>query len=430
MGDRETHPLESDSIRDAVQAFYDLRPYPPPVEDLDSYRRRWQDENRRRADFHLHWPDRAYRPDLKVLVAGCGTSQAAKHALRQPASQVVGIDISQTGVDHTQALKRSYHLDNLEVVQLPIERVGELGLHFDKIVCTGVLHHLPDPDQGLRLLREVLVPGGAMHLMLYAAYGRAGVYMLQEYCRRLAIGYSDQEIQDLAVTLTSLPQYHPLAPLLGASPDFQRRDALADALLNPQDRAYTVPQLFDLIDGCGLKFVRWVRQAPYLPQCGGLATTPHAPRLANLPQREQFAAVELFRGTLLRHSLIVCRDDSPGGDDVPRFDGDVWLAYVPLRLAETVAVRKGLPPGAVAVLINPAHGDPDLVLPLDAAELRLVEAIDGRSTIDEIIHRLSKTRASDPRRLKDQAHSLFERLWWYDQVVFDISPKSGEPSAE
>jgi hypothetical protein len=40
-----------------VQAFYDLRPYPPPVEDLDGYRRRWQDENRRRADFHLHWPD-------------------------------------------------------------------------------------------------------------------------------------------------------------------------------------------------------------------------------------------------------------------------------------------------------------------------------------------------------------------------------------
>ena len=85
MDDRETHPLGSDGVRDAVQAFYDLHPYPPPVEDLDSYRRRWQDENRRRADFHLHWPDRAYRPDLKVLVAGCGTSQAAKHALRQPA---------------------------------------------------------------------------------------------------------------------------------------------------------------------------------------------------------------------------------------------------------------------------------------------------------------------------------------------------------
>ena len=78
-----------------MRAFYDLHPYPPPVEDLDGYRQRWQDEGRRRADFHLHWPDKAYRADLNVLVAGCGTSQAAKHALRQPASHVVGIDFSE-----------------------------------------------------------------------------------------------------------------------------------------------------------------------------------------------------------------------------------------------------------------------------------------------------------------------------------------------
>ncbi len=48
-----------------------------------------------------------------------------------------------------------------------------------------------------------------MHLMVYAAYGRAGIYMLQEYCRRLGIGHTDQEIQDLAVTLTALPHTIP-----------------------------------------------------------------------------------------------------------------------------------------------------------------------------------------------------------------------------
>ena len=347
---------------DKVRAFYDLHPYPPPVDDLDGYRRRWQDEGRRRADFHLHWPDHAYRTDLQVLVAGCGTAQAAKHALRQPDSHVVGIDFSAESVRHTEALKRKYNLTNLEVHQLPVERVGELGRRFDKIVCTGVLHHLPDPEAGLRALRDVLATDGAMHLMVYAPYGRAGVYMVQEYCRRLGIGHTDQEIQDLAVTLTALPRTHPLARLLGESPDFQRKDALADALLNPQDRAYTVPQLFEFIEGCGLTFGRWVRQAPYLAQCGGFAQTPHAARLARLPPQEQYAAVELLRGNMVRHNLIVYRDDGAGAGKLPRFDGDGWLDYTPMRLPETIIVQDRLPPGAAAVLINQEHTDTGLVL--------------------------------------------------------------------
>lgn len=76
-----------------------------------------------------------------------------------------------------------------------MERVGELGRSFDKVVCTGVLHHLPDPDEGLRALQDVLNPDGVMHLMVYAAYGRSGVYMLQEYCRRVGIEHTEEEIQ-------------------------------------------------------------------------------------------------------------------------------------------------------------------------------------------------------------------------------------------
>ena len=141
---------------DAVRSFYDQHPYPPPITDLDRYRRLWQDPNRRRAEYHLLWPARPYQKDLEILIAGCGTSQAAKHALRQPEARVTGIDLSATSIEHTAALKRQYNLTNLELYQLPVERVGELGQSFDKIVCTGVLHHLPDPDAGLHALRSVL----------------------------------------------------------------------------------------------------------------------------------------------------------------------------------------------------------------------------------------------------------------------------------
>ena len=84
-----------------------------------------------------------------------------------------------------------------------MERASELASSFEHIICTGVLHHLSSPEGGLRALHDVLEPEGAMHLMVYAPYGRAGVYMLQEYCRRLGIGTSSEEIRALAATTSS-----------------------------------------------------------------------------------------------------------------------------------------------------------------------------------------------------------------------------------
>ena len=288
-----------------VQDFYDRYPYPPPVESLDQYRRAWQDQRKRRADYHLFWPSKSYREDYSVLIAGCGTSQAAKHALRCPTAQVTGIDLSATSVRCTEELKRKYALTNLQVHQLPIDRVMELGMTFDQIVCTGVLHHLADPDAGLAALRGVLKPDGAMHLMVYAPYGRTGIYMLQEFCRRVGIRATDEGIADLISALSVLPPGHPLETLLREAPDFKQEAALADALLHPQDRAYSVPQLFDFIERAGLIFGRWIKQAPYSPRCGVMAGLPQALQMAELSPAEQFAAVELFRGTMVRHSVIV-----------------------------------------------------------------------------------------------------------------------------
>jgi SAM-dependent methyltransferase len=420
MNARTTHRSDHDAVREAVQGFYEQHPYPPPPSDLESYRRRWEDDGRRRADFHLHFPEAAYRGNLQVLVAGCGTSQAARHALRRPGSHVVGIDVSAASLGHTDALKRKHGLSNLELARLPIERAEELGRSFDLIICTGVLHHLPDPAEGFSALRGALAPDGAIHLMVYGTYGRAGVAMLQEYCRRLGVGASDQEIRDLALTLTALPRSHPLARLLVESPDFQRKDALADALLNPQERAFSVPQLLDLIESEGLRFGRWVRQAPYLPQCSGLAATPHAGRLAALPVKEQYAALELFRGTMLRHSLIAYRDHAPGDGGFPRFEGEDWLRYVPIRLPETVCLRERLPAGAAAVLINEAHDYHELFLPIDTEQLRLYEAIDGKTAITGLLERVAGRK--EVPGLYERARWFYRQLWFYDQVVFDASP--------
>ena len=403
---------------DRVQDFYDRYPYPRPVNGLEKYRSRWQDRARRRADYYLFWPVKPYRKDRTILIAGCGTSQAAKHALRWPAAQVTGIDFSATSVRHTEELKRKHDLDNLQVYQLSIERVHDLEMSFDQIVCTGVLHHLADPDAGLKSLRDVLKPDGAMHLMVYAPYGRTGIYMLQEFARRIGIQATDGEIRDFVAALQALPPGHPLENLLRQAPDFRHEAALADALLHPQDRAYSVPQFFDFVERGGLRFGRWLRQAPYSPHCGVMGRIPQAARIAQLPLAEQFAAVELFRGTMLRHSAVLYRSDAPGLLHRISFDGDAWPDYVPIRMPDTICVQERLPPGAAGVLINQSHTYTDLYLPIDAQEKKLFDAVNGKRTIDEIVR---STTTGDGRQ---RARIFFERLWWYDQVVFDASKGS------
>jgi SAM-dependent methyltransferase len=410
----ESAPGPSDPAGD-VRAFYESHPYPAPLDNLDRHRELYRNPDRRRAMSLLLWPARRPAPDRKILVAGCGTSQAVIHAMREPDAQVTAIDISEASLSHTRDLQQKYGIRNLDLRRLAIEEVGSLGEVFDEIICTGVLHHLPDPDEGLRSLRAALARDGALHIMVYAAYGRVGVYMMQEYCRLLGVGATVEDLQELGTVIGTLSGDHPLGAVARRAKDFRQPDALADALLHPVDRAYTVPDLHAWLKRCGLAFARWHEQAPYLPQCGGIARTPHAARLSSLPAPQQHAAVELLRGTMTKHDFIAYRDDRDSESQPIVFDGEAWRAYVPLRLPWTLCIPERLPPGASAVLINQAHSYPDLALPMNPAQERVFSAIDGKRTVGEILRRTAGTADLDRGR------ELIERLWRYDQIVFDAT---------
>jgi SAM-dependent methyltransferase len=396
------------SRSDPIEAFYDRHPYPPPVAGLASSLRESGDDRPARASHHLIWPERPIASIESVLVAGCGTSQAVRHALRHPERRVVGIDVSAASIEHTRVLAAQNEVTNLELHRQPLEEVGNLDEKFDHIVCTGVLHHLADPELGLSRLREVIAPGGALTLMVYGEYGRSGVYLFQEYCRRLGVGTSPQDLADLVATLREIPLGHPLSRLLRETRDFADDDALADALCNPRDRAYTVPELFELVDDTGLRFGRWERQAPYLPDCGAISETPHSVKIRRQPVKEQYALVELFRGTINRHTAILfdAADTTSG-----RLDFSEMGSWVPVPVPTAIAVEERLPSGVAAALINQAHTDTDLVLFVDSRQHEMFRLIDGRRSVAE---------------LGRDAPSFVERLWRHDLVVIDAS---GPPSS-
>lgn len=393
---------------DPIRVFYEAHPYPPPPPDLDGVVDHL-DESRRRVEHHLVWPRLSYRNDYSILVAGCGTSQAVRYAARLPGADVVGIDVSTASLDHTRRLAARYGLTNLDLHELPIEKVGDLGREFDQIVCTGVLHHLADPDAGLAALRSATAPQGALTLMVYGRYGRLGISLLREYCELLGVSPTPLELDDLVATIREIPRTHPVRPLLQSSADFHNNDAIVDALLNPRERAYSVPELLDLVTRSGFRFGRWLRQAPYLPDCGAIAETPHSARLLELPAAEQYAAVELFRGTLARHTVIAYRDDQPGDE---RLDFSLPEAqhHVPLRVPTAISVEERLPEGAAAALLNRAHSSTDLVMFIDTEQRAIFDRIDGAQTVAE---------------LGPDAARFCRRLWRHDLIAIDAS--HGEP---
>jgi hypothetical protein len=209
-----------------------------------------------------------------------------------------------------------------------------------------------------------------------------------------------------------MPLGHPLSRLLRASRDFADDDALADALCNPRDRAYSVPELFELLDAAGLRFGRWERQAPYLPDRGSVGETPHADRIAALAPEMQYTLVELFRGTFTRHTAIAFGADDPAMGAL-EFSGPAVAGWIPVPVPTSIAVEERLPPGAAAALINRAHSESDLVLFVDRGAYDVFRAIDGERPI---------------RALGPNAARTVERLWRHDLVVIDTTRADDRPA--
>jgi len=87
----------------------------------------------------------------------------------------------------------------------------------------------------------------------------------------------------------------------------------------------------------------------------------------------------------------------------------------PIRLPWTMSVQERLPQGAAGVLLNRSHQFHDLILPINVQEKQMFDRIDGERSIAEIVDHAGLDQEAKV------ASTFFEKLWWYDQVVFDTS---------
>lgn len=290
--------------------------YPYPSRDPAEERRRLITGSPSRLaeiDHYLFAGRRDFSKPFNALIAGGGTGDAAVMLAQQladagAAGRVTYLDLSEASRAIAEARTEARGLSNIDFVSGSLLEVAEIAPGpYDYIDCCGVLHHLAEPEVGLRALESVLAQDGGMGIMVYGSYGRAGVYPLQALLRQLGQDLPlPERIGQARRLLAALPPSNAFTrnPFLG---DHERGDAeLVDLLLHSQDRSYTVPELLELIAAADLKIASFIEPARYDPATY-LRDRQLLARIEDLSREDRAAFAERLAGNIKAHVVYLSR---------------------------------------------------------------------------------------------------------------------------
>ena len=245
--------------------------------------------------------------------------------------EVIYLDLSTASRQVAEERARHQGLNNVSFHTGSLLDVASMGLgEFDYINCSGVLHHLACPEDGITALASVLAPGGAAGVMVYGELGRTGVYHAQDMLRMLC-GTEElpTQVEIAKRLLPSLPHSNWLAKN-GEQKFTDTLDdvEIVDRFLHSCDQAYRVPGCVALMAAAGLRITEFVPPLLYQPET--FVSDPEVlARVKAMTRLDQYAFAELVSGVISKHSFFAVRQ---GDADCP-----------PLTLDDPSAVPELLP---------------------------------------------------------------------------------------
>ncbi len=311
----------SSSPRDAatpvVSAFYDRFPYPgDPLQDgpPPGYNWRWCVDSAMAAALGVlsAAPPSGTRT-WRILDAGCGTGVSTDYLCHlNPGSTVLAVDISAGTLEVARERTRRSGAAQ-QVQELRIEQRSLLDLEqedaFDYINSVGVLHHLREPEQGLRALARQLRPGGVLHLFLYADGGRWEIHRSQRALSLLEVGTGGEGLSLGRQLLRELPEanrlrrHHEQRWALDTAADAN----FADMYLHPQETSYDLDRLLRFVEQADLRFAGFSNPQVWDP--ARLLQGELLERARALPQRQQWALVEALDPDISHFEFFLSKGD-------------------------------------------------------------------------------------------------------------------------
>jgi len=150
-----------------VRELYARAPFPnyPPRDSFSALRARAA-----RSEF-VRRLDESIPGDAIVLELGCGTGQLSLFLARGDRT-VVGADLARPSLELARDAGNRYGLDRVHFLETDLRVPGLRREAFDVVICTGVLHHTPDPRASFASMARLARPGGVLVVGLYNTYAR------------------------------------------------------------------------------------------------------------------------------------------------------------------------------------------------------------------------------------------------------------------
>ncbi|OGJ56321.1 hypothetical protein A3D88_01525 [Candidatus Peribacteria bacterium RIFCSPHIGHO2_02_FULL_52_16] len=163
-----TKSPEEETVRQKMQKFYEQFTF-PGYDGIDSPGILM--DKARASAFGL-WVDQAISPFATVLEVGCGTGQMTNFLGLVSTRTLIGVDQSIASLKLGQGFKERFGLHNIHFLQGNIFQMPIKENSVDVLICSGVLHHTPDPKGGYEELLKLVKPGGKILIGLYNSYAR------------------------------------------------------------------------------------------------------------------------------------------------------------------------------------------------------------------------------------------------------------------
>ena len=196
---------------------------------------------------------------VDILVAGCGTGQAAiLEAAMWRDSTVYAVDLSLASLSYGQRCAEEIGLSSIEFVQGDILELSSMDRKFDYISCVGVLHHMADPLAGWTVLSNACRPGGVMLIGLYGEIMRKSIAAGSSFLKGFTAGNTPEAIRKARQTLIDHAHesgerdetYNSIFNTF----DFYDLSMCRDLLFHVQEVDFSIPMIESALKQLGLKF--------------------------------------------------------------------------------------------------------------------------------------------------------------------------------